>query len=343
MLLLTTVVACTTGSSPRVSRTGLGYVSPVPARNVPDDGWTDPAPHRAIGIQVAPDVRLHVLDFGGSGIPIVFLTGIGNNAHVFDDFAQRFTKDHRVIAITRRGFGESSHPEGPYDQPTLAADIRSVLDSLGIQRAILAGHSIGGYELTHFGARYPERVAGLVYLDAGNDPVASDSIRKSLASAVAARSDVRGPPAPKQIMPEDRDSASAGAAWAYRQRVGLIDNTESAVRAAYYYEGFNPYLANNNPVPAKMIAAINAGERTPFAKVRAPAIFIFAQRDSSVDLVTQAPHEYVHRELKGSRMVNILGARHLIFLTHPDEVERAMREFIQSMSGGIMRPTSREQ
>ena len=260
---------------------------------------------------------------------IVFLTGIGNNAHVFDGFAQRFTKDHRVIAITRRGFGESSHPDGPYDQPTLAADIHAVLDSLGIQRAILAGHSIGGYELTHFGARYPERVAGLIYLDAGTDPVAADSIRKSLASSIA--SNVPRSPPPKQVMPEDADSASAGAAWAYRQRVGLIDNTESAVRAAYYYEGFNPYLANNNPVPAKMIAAINAGERTPFTKVRAPAIFIFAQRDSTVDVVTQAQHEYVHRELKGSRMVNILGARHLIFLTHPNEVERAMRQFIRSV------------
>ena len=331
LLALTAIIGCSAGSSPspRVSRTGLGYVAPVPARNVPDDGWTDPAPHRAIGIQVAPDVRLHVLDFGGTGMPIVFLTGIGNNAHVFDDFAQRFTKDHRVIAITRRGFGESSHPDGPYDQPTLAADIHAVLDSVGIQRAILAGHSIGGYELTHFGARYPERVAGLIYLDAGTDPVAADSIRKSLASGIA--SNVPRSPPPKQVMPEDADSASAGAAWAYRQRVGLIDNTESAVRAAYYYEGFNPYLANNNPVPAKMIAAINAGERTPFARVRAPAIFIFAQRDSSMDVITQAQHEYVHRELKSSRMVNILGARHLIFLTHPNEVERAMREFIRSV------------
>ena len=333
VLVLTAIVACTTGSSPspRLSRTGLGYVAPVPARNVPDDGWTDPAPHRAIGIQVAPDVRLHVLDFGGSGLPIVFLTGIGNNAHVFDDFAQRFTRDHRVIAITRRGFGESSHPDGPCDQPTLAADIHAVLDSLGIQRTVLAGHSIGGYELTHFGARYPERVAGLIYLDAGTDPVAADSIRKSLASAVAARSDTPRAPPPKQIMPTDADSASPAAAWAYRQRVGLIDNTESAVRAAYFYEGFNPYLANNNPVPAKMIAAINAGERTPFAKVRAPAIFIFAQRDSSTDVVAEAQHEYVHRELKNSRLVNIIGARHLIFLTHPDEVERAMRAFIREL------------
>ena len=327
-------VGCRGGTAPssRISRTGLGYVAPLPARNVPDDGWTDPAPHKALGVDVAPGVRLHVLDFGGSGMPLVFLSGIGNNAHVFDDFAQRFTKTHRVVAITRRGFGESSHPDGPYDQPTLAADIRTVLDSLGIAKAVLAGHSIGGYEITHFAATYPDRVAGLIYLDAGSDPVAADSIRKSFADALARTPDASRSPAPQQVMPSDADSASAAAAWAYRQRVGLTDNTESAVRAAYYYEGFNPYLANYNPVPAKMLAAISAGERTPFAKARAPAIFIFAERDGDNEAqaaVSRAQREYVSRELKGSKLVTIKGARHLIFLSHPNEVERYMNEFMK--------------
>jgi pimeloyl-ACP methyl ester carboxylesterase len=327
-------------------------------RPVPDDRWTDPAPHRALGVQVAPGVRLHVLDFGGTGTPLIFLSGIGNNAHVFDDFAQRFTRNHRVIAITRRGFGESSHPAGGYDQPTLAADIHAVLDSLGISRAVLAGHSIGGYELTHFAARYPDRVLGLIYLDAGSDPVAADSIRRTFATSLATLSTLPHPPPPTQVMPTPADSASPGAAWAYRQRVGLIDNTESAVRAAYFYEGFNPYLANNNPVPAKMIGAIDAGERTPFSKVRAPAIFILAARDSvnnqSADVqgwvgsdpgrraavqraleiqggVTRAQRDYIVRELRGSRMVTIQGARHLIFLTHPDLVARYMNEFMDGL------------
>jgi pimeloyl-ACP methyl ester carboxylesterase len=165
-------------------------------------------------------------------------------------------------------------------------------------------------------------------------------------------------------MPTDADSASPSAAWAYRQRVGLIDNTESAVRTSYFYEGFNPYRANNNPVPAKMLAAIDSGERTPFSKVNAPAIFIFAQRDSVSDqsddvkqwaasdpanredlqkaldiqsAVTNAQHGYVSTQLKGSQVVNVRGARHLIFLTHPDEVERVMREFISSSA---IRPPS---
>jgi non-heme chloroperoxidase len=331
------------------------YVSPEPRRAAPDDGWCDPAPHRETGVVVAPGVKLHVLDFGGRGMPLVFLSGIGNNAHVFDDFAQRFTKNHRVIAITRRGFGESSHPEGGYDQATLANDVRVVLDSLGIRRAILAGHSIGGYEITHFAASYPDRVAGLIYLDAGSDPVSADSIRAAHAAELTALAGLSHPPAPVNVLPTPADSASAKAAWAYRVRVGLTDNTESAVRAAYFYEGFNPYLANNNPAPARMLAAISHDGHTPFGRVQAPAIFILAERDSiqhqpadvrawigddplrsaavqrqldATGAIAHAQREYIARELKGSRMILIHGARHLIFMSHPDEVERAMKAFM---------------
>lgn len=335
--------------------TGLGYTSPEPRRSVPDDGWRDPAPHKALGVNVATGVRIHLLDFGGKGTPLVFLSGIGNNAHVFDDFAQRFTSGNRVIAITRRGFGESSHPEDGYDQATLAADVITVLDSLGIRRAVFAGHSIGGYELTHIAANYPDRVLGLIYLDAGSDPVSADSIRRSRAELLSSLEALPRPPAPEQILPGEADSASAKAAWAYRVRVGLTDNTESAVRAAYFYEGFNPYRANNSPAPPKMMAAIRAGGPTPFDRVKAPAVFIFAETSAiehlpavarvwassnpdrrlalqrSIDVtgaVVRAQREHIVRELKGSRLVTIPGARHLIFMSNPTEVEKIMKEFL---------------
>ena len=329
--LLVPIIAasCTSApvSTPRISPTGLGYVAPVPARTVPDDGWVDPAPHRAFGVVTAPGVKIHVLDYGGPGTPMIFLSGIGNNAHVWDDFARRFMKDHHVIAITRRGFGESSHPDTGYDQPTLARDIHAVMDSMNIRRAVLVGHSIGGYELSHFGAMYPDRVIGLIYLDAGADRVAEDSIRKAFGAIAQPTSQTS--PSPQRIMPTDADSASPKAAWAYRQRVGLTDNTEQAVRASYFYEGFNPYLGNYNPVPAKMLAEIAAGERTPFAKVLAPAIFIFAGTNDPVAL---AHRQFISRELKGSETVSIPGARHLIFISHPDLVERYMKQFMSKLS-----------
>jgi non-heme chloroperoxidase len=340
------------------SPTGLGYIAPMAPRQVPRDDWHDKAPHRAFGVDVAPGVRIHVLDFGGTGTPLVFLSGLSNNAHVWDDFGQRFTGSNRVIAITRRGFGESSHPDDGYDQPTLAKDVITVLDSMKVDKAIFAGHSIGGYELTHIAASRPERVLGLIYLDAGSDPVSADSIRKAHASALASIEGLPRPPAALNPQPLDADSASPKAAWAYRVRNALTDNTESAVRAAYFYEGFNPYLANKSPFPPKMLAAIRSGGRTPFDEVRAPALFIFATADSihhqpervrewaaadpanraalqrSLDVSSALQREqraYVTRALKGSKVLNIPGARHNIYFSHPDEVEKAMKEFITGL------------
>jgi non-heme chloroperoxidase len=73
------------------------------------------------------------------------------------------------MALTRRGHGESDHPESGYDADTLTEDIRQFLDVLGIEKIILVGHSMANVELSHFSALYPERVLKLVFLDAAYD------------------------------------------------------------------------------------------------------------------------------------------------------------------------------
>src|SRR5437773_4729256 len=119
-------------------------------------GWRDTTAHRTSFVPVARDVRLHTLDFGGSGPPLVFLAGLGNTAHAWDTFAPRFIDRFHVVAITRRGFGASSHPDDGYDLGTLVNDIRVVLDSLHLQRVSLVGHSIAAEELTRFAVTHPD-------------------------------------------------------------------------------------------------------------------------------------------------------------------------------------------
>lgn len=114
-------------------------------------------------------VQLHYLDWGGSGHVLIFLTGMGSTAYIFGDFARRFTDKFRVLALTRRGQGDSDTPETGYDADTLTEDIRQFMDALHIKKAILAGHSLAGVELTHFAATHPIRVEKLVYLDALDD------------------------------------------------------------------------------------------------------------------------------------------------------------------------------
>jgi len=114
-------------------------------------------------------IRLHYLDWGGSGPTLIFLTGMGCSAYIFNTFALRFTDKFRVLALTRRGHGDSDYPETGYDADTLTEDIRQFMDRLHVEKAILAGHSLAGVELTHFAATYSTRVEKLIYLDALDD------------------------------------------------------------------------------------------------------------------------------------------------------------------------------
>jgi pimeloyl-ACP methyl ester carboxylesterase len=128
-----------------------------------------PKPPMVRLVPVAPNVKLEVLDWGGTGRPVVLLTGLGGTAHDFDEFARKLTGNYRVYGITRRGFGASSKPPASienYSAERLGNDVLAVCDYLHLNKPVLIGHSIAGEELSYIGSRHPEKVAGLVYLDA---------------------------------------------------------------------------------------------------------------------------------------------------------------------------------
>ena len=128
-----------------------------------------PLPAPKTGFITANGIKLHYLDWGGSGDPILFLPGFNDSADVYNQFALRFTDHFHAIGLTRRGVGDSDKPKDGYDTRTRVEDIRLFLDSLHISRVTLIGHSMAGDELTLFASRYPQRVAKLVYLDAACD------------------------------------------------------------------------------------------------------------------------------------------------------------------------------
>ena len=155
------------------SLASLAATAPIVALLVAGDG--DDAPHRLFaseardGFAMANGVRLHYVDWGGSGPPVLFLTGLGDSADTFDSLATRFTDRFHVWGLTRRGQGRSDQPDSGYDPRTLADDIRAFMDEIGIERATLIGFSVAGSEMTRFAAFYPSRVDRLVYLDAADD------------------------------------------------------------------------------------------------------------------------------------------------------------------------------
>jgi pimeloyl-ACP methyl ester carboxylesterase len=130
----------------------------------------DSAAHKTLFVTVDKGVRLEVLDWGGTGTPLVFLAALGYTAHEFDKLAPHFTATHHVIGITRRGFGNSSQPDPAttdYSADRLGDDVLAAVKALKLDRPVLVGHSMAGEELSSIGSRFPEKVSGLVYLDAG--------------------------------------------------------------------------------------------------------------------------------------------------------------------------------
>ena len=304
--------------------------------------WTDPSPHQVRRIAVAPDVQLEILDWGGSGPALVFLAGLGNTGHVFDTFAPRFRDRFHVYAITRRGVGYSSDPAVGYDATTRAHDIITVLDSLGIERAALAGHSIAGDELSKVGATYPTRVRALVYLDAYSYGPA----RRAAEQAVQ-------PPAGLIPKPTGADTASPAAVTAFWSRTVVgAPAPEAEVRAIL---NFGPdglptgHRGHNGGKTA------DGTEASDFRHITAPALGLFAtypggpaerfrmlnytgldsatraQADrffAAIDARMRAGRDQFRAEVAHGTVVELPGAGHFVFLTQPERVEREMRAFL---------------
>ena len=324
----------------RIARAGLvlcstAIVARAQTRAAYRDLWRDTAPHQASMVRVAPNVRLHYLDFGGSGPSIVLLAGLGNTAHAFDDFAPALTDRYHVVALTRRGFGESDHPLSGYDTRRLVEDIRVAIDSLHLGRVTLIGHSIAGEEMTRFAATYPKRVDKLVYLDAAYDRVALDS---ALDAIFPVPLDVPEPPTPSAA-----DTATAAAYVAFVHRTRGVDIPEADIRTRYRYDGWR----EDATLPYQAIES----ERPPYASVRAPALAIYAVTDSVSQLepwqrsdtaqfaglaalvrgseiaFAQSRAEFRSRVAHGS-VLEIHGAHHWIFVSNRDQVLAAIRNFL---------------
>lgn len=102
---------------------------------------------------------------GASGIPILGLHGITANHRSFRGVAERLNRP--FLAIDQRGRGASRDLPGPYALTQLADDAAAALDAAGVERAIAAGHSMGGFVATRLAERHPDRVLGLVLIDGG--------------------------------------------------------------------------------------------------------------------------------------------------------------------------------
>lgn len=112
-------------------------------------------------ILVHDDVRIDARVDGSGDDAVVLIHGFPLAKEIWNAQIPVLARTHRVVAMDLRGMGRSSVPDGPYLMETLAGDVAAVLDHLGIDRATIVGHSLGGYVALAFARMYVERVERL--------------------------------------------------------------------------------------------------------------------------------------------------------------------------------------
>ncbi len=292
---------------------------------------------RQVAIE-AGGVRLHGLEWGAGGEPMVLLPGLGQSAHVYRELGPALATDRRVVALTPRGHGESPTPPSGYAVADFAAELRGAMDALEMGRATLVAHSASGAVATRLAADHPARVDRIVYLDGIYDYAGRD--------AMVARNPF--PPPPRPFF----GSGAQNRAWLRRYAL-----------AGFWCPALDADLAARRELDEEahrlelLLRLVHDIIRHPhpFADLRCPALALVAAEDVASQFPWLDPHDaasrlradtYLHdvrtpwrrtaierfrREAPHGRVVEIAGG-HWFFLSARDRVVDEIRAFLQTPS-----------
>ncbi len=306
----------------------------------------DTSPYKSDFVNVN-GIRLHYLDWGGNGTAFLFLTGIGNSAYIYSEFAPRFVDKFRAIALTRRGHGDSDYPESGYDVDTLTEDVRQFMDSLGIDKAILVGHSFANVELCHFAALYPERVLKLVFLDAAYDR--TSPIFKTIREKNPLRN-IQIPGADDDHYSiEDHVAATRkyypfwADVWGKAMNEDLLHITEKNAEGKIVYKmpdavgaalnnTMNSYQPEYSKIQAAMLSifALNGGDYylSPDYMTEEEKEMVFEYFDKVRPALQRELIEQFRRSVPHAKIVEIPNGHHYCFIKHDELVFDEMRKFL---------------
>ncbi len=313
----------------------------------------DTSPHKIQFVSVEQGVKLEVLDWGGPGRPVILLAGLGNDAHVFDQFAPKLAAWYHVYGITRRGFGASSAPAMGYSADRLGEDVVAVMKVLRIDRPVLIGHSLAGEELSYVGSRYPEKVAGLVYLDAGYVYAFYDTTGKGRDDNDAVRVTINDlqrklTQLNQMLLADNRQLSSALIDELMATDLPRVRRDLRTVKRALQSERGPTSAVAPLLSPTEKATLLGFEE---FTSVRVPILAIFADphtnprppnapRRTSAQVAAddardkenvEAAISVVERDSPGAHIVRLPHANHYVFLSNEDEVLKDVHGFIQAL------------
>lgn len=250
-------------------------------------------------------------DSGGSGPAVLFLHGFLMDRSMFVPQVEELTPDFRCISMDERGFGETP-VRGGFTYWDLADDAVGLLDALGVERAVLAGMSQGGFVALRAALRHPDRVRGLVLIatDAGVDDEETRAGYRQMFRTWREQ----GPIEPitetlaDLILGEDPDLRRRWIA-----RWNAIDPDELG-----------------EPV-ACLLDRKDLSDR--LKEVRCPALVVHGEDDESIRIARAEAMADALPDCRG--LVRVPGAMHAACLSHPAVVNPPLRSFLEEIASPV--------
>lgn len=244
-------------------------------------------------------------DSGGDGPAVVLSHGYLMDHTMFDPQVAALAPEFRVVTWDERGFGETS-AAGPFSYWDSARDVLGLLDHLGLSQAVLGGMSQGGFLSLRAALLAPERVRALVLIDtqAGTeDPAVAPSYEQMediwLAQGPGPVQDVVA-----SIILGPIDAQPWFAKWAQLDRAGRTHSFRC--------------LMDRDDITGRL------------AEVRCPALILHGTADAAIPM---AKAEVLRDGLGGpTELVTVAGGSHASNLSHPDQVNAAMLDFLRKLA-----------
>jgi pimeloyl-ACP methyl ester carboxylesterase len=270
-------------------------------------------------------IEIQVALWEGTGKQIICAHGITANSRSWDVVASAVSPKHRVIAMDLRGRGRSDKPSTGYSLDHHLRDIKSLMEDLGIERAVLMGHSLGAFISLAFAARYPERTDRIVLFDGGGK--LSQEQLDAVFAAIQPALDRLGKVYPSSdVYIEEMKSAPYIQPWS------------QAIENYYRYElkqVKGGVECNIDPSHIKEEAAnirkVEVDQFYPQVPCRVLILRATVGIESEADLLLPEPViERMMKEIPRARRVDITGANHYAIVFQPNEKrDRSIMEFLE--------------
>lgn len=264
------------------------------------------------------DTNLHVDDTGGSGRPVVLIHGWPLSGEAFSEQVPALTAaGHRVITYDRRGFGRSDHPLTGYGYDTLAEDLHTLLVELDLNDVTLVGFSMGGGEVARYFTLYgSERVHSVVFASAVPPYMlqTDDNPQGPLTKEEAAKMTAQ--------LTADQDAFYDQFVTDFFSVDGVLKVTEQQRQDALALTA----QANKRAALACMTSFGTTDFREDLPKVTVPVLVLHGDGDATVPF--DGSGSRTHEAIPNSRLHVIKGGPHGVNVSHADEWNQALIEFL---------------